>query len=192
MSDDPGSINPADLPPAAQWMLAQAGAAAQAESRAEPALTFTPLAERERRIAGGLRGNKRLAAGLDESAAGVLRDWAAALGRPITAATEGLDDAAAEPVLQQRVRAARTLLRRVAQAAADPAGRPARLSDIAPQLSIAYHPDYRRPGAREAAPFLAEWAALAGQPAARIAALRAYVEGRLAEEHKDEDGAPAP
>lgn len=187
MSDDPGSINPADLPPAAQWMLAQAEAARpEPPERTEPRLSFTPLAERERRVAGGLRSNRRLTKGLDDATAGALRDWAAAIGTAIAGQTAGLDDAAAEPILQARARAARTLLRAATRAAADPTSHPARLSDIAPRLTVLYPGVYAPPGAAEVAPFLAEWAGLAGQPAARIAALRAFIDAQATRTNDDE------
>ena len=68
--DSPEPPAPADLPPAAQWMLAQA-AAAQSEppERAAADLSFTPLARRRERVIGGLRGNEKLTAGLGTAAA---------------------------------------------------------------------------------------------------------------------------
>ncbi len=174
-----------DLPPAAQWMLAQAEAARrEAQARARPGLSFTPLAQRERRVVSGLRGNRRLTAGLDEATTAAVHDWAAALGGHIVAATAGLDDATAEPILQERVRAARALLRAAGRAAADSGSRPARLSEIAPQLTVLYYGAYS-PRRAAAAPLLAEWAALGGQPAARIAALRTFIASLTTEAGED-------
>lgn len=102
------NLPPEDLPPAAQWLLEQA--AADKPDRTQPQVTYTPLAEREARIVGGLRGNARLTEGLDGAAAEVLLAWGDDLGRLIVADTAGLDDATAEGLLQERVRAARRLL----------------------------------------------------------------------------------
>ena len=53
--DSPEPPDPSDLPPAAQWMMAQA-AAAQNEppQRAKAELSFTSLAQRRERVLGGL------------------------------------------------------------------------------------------------------------------------------------------
>ena len=77
--DSPEPPAPADLPPAAQGMLAQA-AAAQSEppERAAADLSFTPLARRRERVIGGRRGNEKLTAGLGTAAAAVLTEWGAA------------------------------------------------------------------------------------------------------------------
>ena len=68
--DSPEPPDPSDLPPAAQWMMAQA-AAAQNEppQRAKAELSFTSLAQRRERVLGGLRGNDKLTTGLGTAAA---------------------------------------------------------------------------------------------------------------------------
>jgi len=187
MTDNATPADPADLPPAAQWMLAQAEAAQrEPQARARPELSFTTIARREQRIAGGMRGNKRLTKGLDEATTAAIRDWATELAGHIAAQTDGLDDATAEPILQARVRAARALLRAAGRAATRSGHRPTRLSDIAPQLTVLYPDTYRPPRAAGAAPLLAQWAALDGQPAARLAALRAFIAGLTTGAGEDE------
>ena len=171
----------ADLPPAAQWMMAQA-AAAQDEppERAAAQLSFTPLAQRRERVIGGLRGNEKLTAGLGTAAAAALSEWGAAMGRFIVAETEGLDDAAAEELLQSRVRAARQLMMNVARAAADPPP-PGEtpLADALRQADVVYGRRYAAPGRDAVGRALAHWAADAGRPAEQIAGLRAFVEAQL-------------
>ncbi len=179
--DPPEPIDPADLPPAAQWMMAQA-AAAQNEppERAAAELSFTPLAQRRERIIGGLRGNEKLIAGLGTAAAAALTEWGAAMGRAIVAETEGLDDAAAEDVLQTRVRAARHLMMSVARAAGDPPP-PGEtpLADALRQADVVYGRRYRAPGRDVVGRALARWAADAGRPAEQIAGLRAFIEAQV-------------
>ena len=173
--------DPADLPPAAQWMMAQA-AAAQNEppERATAQLSFTPLAQRRERIIGGLRGNEKLTAGLGTAAAAALSEWGAAMGRFIVAETEGLDDTAAEDQLQSRVRAARQLMMSVARAAADPPPPGATpLADTLRQADVVYGRRYATPGRDVVGRALAHWAADAGRPAEQIAGLRAFVEAQL-------------
>ena len=171
----------ADLPPAAQWMMAQA-AAAQDEppERAAAQLSFTPLAQRRERVIGGLRGNEKLTAGLGTSAAAALTEWGAAMGRYVVAETEGLDDATAEEQLQTRVRAARQLMMSVARAAADPPP-PGEtpLADALRQADVVYGRRYAAPGRDAVGRALAHWAADAGRPAEQIAGLRAFVEAQL-------------
>lgn len=183
MSDDPTLDPPdlSDLPPAAQWMMAQA-AAAQDEppERAAAQLSFTPLAQRRERVIGGLRGNEKLTAGLGTSAAAALTEWGAAMGRYVVAETEGLDDATAEEQLQTRVRAARQLMMSVARAAADPPP-PGEtpLADALRQADVVYGRRYAAPGRDAVGRALAHWAADAGRPAEQIAGLRAFVEAQL-------------
>ena len=171
----------ADLPPAAQWMMAQA-AAAQDEppERAAAQLSFTPLAQRRERVIGGLRGNEKLTAGLGTAAAATLSEWGAAMGRFVVAETEGMDDATAEALLQSRVRAARQLMMNVARAAADPPP-PGEtlLADALRQADVVYGQRYAAPGRDAVGRALARWAADAGRPAQQIAGLRAFVEAQL-------------
>ena len=178
--------DPADLPPAAQWMMAQA-AAAQNEppERATAQLSFPPLAQRRERVIGGLRGNEKLTAGLGTAAAAALSEWGAAMGRFIVAETEGLDDTAAEDQLQSRVRAARQLMMSVARAAADPPPPGAMpLADALRHADAVYGRGYAAPEHDATARALARWKADAGRPAEQIAGLRAFVEGQLRPEEE--------
>lgn len=177
--DPPEPPDPADLPPAVQWMLAQA-AAAPAPERAQADLRFTPLPEREARISGSLRGNRKLTAGLKPDAAAALLDWGVAAGQLIVAETAGLDDATAEGILQSRVRAVRQMMIHIARAAADPPPPGATpLDDALRHADIAYGRRYAAPGPDATGRALARWSAAAGRPATQIAGLRAFVEGQL-------------
>ena len=178
--DLPDGPDPAELPAAAQWMMAQAAAANAATERAESELHFTPLPEREARIVGGLRANRKLTGGLEPAAAAALTEWGAAMGRFIVAETDGLDDATAEGLLQTRVRAARQLMIHVARAAADPPPPGVEPLDTAlRQADIVYGRRYRAPDGNAVGRALAHWSAAAGQPARQIAGLRAFVEGQI-------------
>ncbi len=192
--DSPEPPAPADLPPAAQWMLAQA-AAAQSEppERAAADLSFTPLARRRERVIGGLRGNDKLTAGLGTAAAAALVEWGAAMGRHVVAETDGLDDTAAEALLQRRVRAVRQLMMSVARAAADPPPPGATpLADALRGADVVYGRHYAAPGRDAVGRALAHWAADAGRPAEQIAGLRAFIEGQLRSESEvDTDAAAA-
>ena len=179
--DSPEPPDPADLPPAAQWMMAQA-AAAQNEppQRATSDLAFTSLAQRRERVLGGLRGNDKLTTGLGTAAAAVLTEWGAAMGRHVVAETDGMDDATAEALLQPRVRAVRQLMMSVARAAADPPPPGAApLADALRMADVVYGQRYAAPEREVVGRALARWAAQAGQPAEQIAGLRAFIEGQL-------------
>ena len=184
--DPPEAPDPAELPPAAQWMMAQAAAAHSAPpERAAAELSFTPLAQRRERVVGGLRGNEKLTAGLGTAAAAVLTEWGAAMGRHVVAETDGLDDAAAEEILQTRVRAARQLMMSVARAAADPPPPGvAPLDDALRAADAVYGRRYAAPGREAVGRALAHWAAGVGRPAQQIAGLRAFVEGQLRAEEE--------
>jgi hypothetical protein len=195
MSDDPTQDppDPAELPPAAQWMMAQAAAAqSRPPERAAADLSFTPLAQRRERVLGGLRGNEKLTAGLGTAAAATLTEWGAAMGRHVVAETDGLDDAAAEGLLQTRVRAIRQLMMSVARAAADPPPPGATpLADALRHADAVYGRRYDAPEREAVGRALARWAADAGQPAEQIAGLRAFVEGQLRPEAKGDAGVVA-
>ena len=105
--DPPEQPDPADLPPAAQWMMAQAAAADTTPERAAAELSFTPLAQRRERVLGGLRGNDKLTAGLGTAAAAALTEWGAAMGRHVVAETDGLDDATARALARWKADAGR-------------------------------------------------------------------------------------
>jgi hypothetical protein len=197
MTDDPPieptpPLDPAELPAAAQWMLSQAQSAGGPE-RAAAELRYTPLAEREARIVGGLRANTKLTAGLGPEAAVALSEWGAAMGRHVVAETAGLDDAAAEDVLQARIPAARQLMIHVARATADPP--PPGTTPLAEALRLAdvvYGRRFAAPQREAVGRALARWAADAGQPAQQIAKLRAFIEGQLRPEGgEDADAASA-
>ncbi len=178
--DLPEAPDPAELPAAAQWMMAQAAAANTPAERAESELRFTSLPEREARIVGGLRANHKLTAGLEPGAAAALTEWGAAMGRFVVAETAGLDDATAEGILQVRVRAARQLMVHVARAITDPPPPGVAPLDTAlRQADIVYGRRYRAPDGNAVGRALAHWSAAAGQPARQIAGLRSFVEEHI-------------
>ena len=184
MHDTPDSPAPPDaeeLPPAVQWLRDQAAAeAAQASARTQPDVTFTPLAEREARVVGGLRGNTRLTEGLDDEAATALLDWGEALGRLIVADTAGLDDAAAEDVLQARVRAARRLLLWVR----DSTGQTTAETNLADAVALA-HVVYGRQRPPDASPVVPVGYNSSASPVDQIALVRRVIEGQLPDEGSD-------
>jgi len=112
------------------------------------------------------------------------------MGRAIVAETDGLDDAAAEALLQTRVRAVRQLMMSVARAAADPPPPGATpLADALRLADVVYGRRYAAPERDAAGRALAHWAANAGRPAEQIARLRAFVEGQLRPEAEGDDDA---
>lgn len=178
--EPPESPATGNLSPAAQWMLAQAAGEAAPE-RAQ-GTSMTPLAERERRIVGGLRGNSRLTDGLDDEAAAALAGWGAAMGRLIVADTADMDDATAEGVLQERVRAARKLMlwvnHSVGRAATE-----TNLSEAAALAAVVYGERYRPPDAT----LVPVRYGPSVRPAEQIGLLRQFIEARL-QSPKDDRG----
>lgn len=174
-----------DTPAAVDWMAQQAAADKPLESppalpagMAVPALapetSAVSLAAREKRVADALRGNDRLTEGLPAPAAGALMEWGLELARVVVNDTAGLNDSAAEDVLQPRVRAVRRLMMAAARAT-DPVAdiEPAEwLKQAAVVLGGRYSPVDQ---AREAA-LRQKWRSLAGRPQEQIAALRQFIE----------------
>lgn len=184
MYEDERPIEPSESPatgkpsPAAQWMLAQA--TNQAAPEHARSTSTTPLAERERRIVSGLRGNSHLTDGLDDEAAAALVGWGAAMGRLIVADTAGMDDATAEGVLQERVRAARKLMlwvnHSVGRAAAE-----TNLSEATALAAVVYGERYRAPDA----PLVPVRYGPSVRPAEQIGLLRQFIEARLQSSEED-------
>ena len=102
------------------------------------------------------------------------------MGRHVVAKTDGLDDAAAESLLQTHVRAIRQLMMSVARAAADPPPPGAMpLADALRHADAVYGRGYAAPEHDATARALARWKADAGRPAEQIAGLRAFVEAQV-------------
>ncbi len=186
-ADEPQPDEDAAAPPAAvEWMMQQAAAgqstaALPAAPGDLPVLGLAPakataateatLAARRRRVDDALRGNPRLTAGLPADAAGALLALGLDMARAIVDDTAGLDDAAAEDVLQPRVRAVRRLM----MAAAAPP-ETADVAGWAYQASVALG-DHFRPADAAAESALGDaWRDAAASPADRIAALRRFIE----------------
>lgn len=176
----------ADVPAAVQWMMQQAAAGQSAAALPAPAArppvsslapgqTEPVLADRRRRISDALRGNDRLTEGLPADAADSLMELGLDLARRVVQDTSGLDDGAAEDILQPRVRAVRRLMMAAAEATrqvADAAG----LGALLEQATVALGDQFRQPGAADELALRREWMALAGKPEAQIAALHRFIE----------------
>lgn len=171
---------------AVQWMMQQAAAGQSAAALPAPAsippvnalapgLSEPALAARERRISDALRGNDRLTEGLPLEAADSLLELGLDLARRVVRDTAGLDDGAAEDILQPRVRAVRRLMMAVGQAtgpAMDATGPAAWLE----QAAVALGDHFRQPSTADEQDIHREWDALAGKPADQIAALRRFID----------------
>lgn len=175
--------SPTDPPAAVQWMMQQAAAGQSAATlpvatgdRLANSLTAgdaeKALATRQQRVAGALRGNERLTAGLSGDAADALMAWGLDMAKAVVADTAGLDDAAAEDVLQSRVRAVRRLMMAAAAATGDPADPAEWLAQAAVALGDRFTP----PDAAQQVALATQWRALAGRPGEQIAALRRFIE----------------
>ena len=179
------NATPAGLPAAVPWLMHQAAAAQSAAlpapasippmSALAPGLSEAALAARERRVSDALRGNDRLTEGLPLEAAESLLELGLDLARRVVRDTAGLDDSAAEDVLQPRVRAVRRLMMGVSQATG-PAMDAAGLSQWLEQAAVALGDHFRRPDNADEQEIHREWEALAGKPADQIAALRRFIE----------------
>jgi hypothetical protein len=175
----------ADPPAAVQWMMQQAAAGQSSASlpavannrlAGAPAPTEAALAARRQRLAEALRANERLTAGLPGDAAAALLDLGLALAGQVVADTAGLDDDAAEDVLQPRARAVRRLMMAAAEAAPLPAPPAEATAEWSRQAAIALGDHFAPPDAAAERALAAEWQTAAGRPAARIAALRRFIE----------------
>jgi hypothetical protein len=171
-------------PPAAvQWMMQQAAAGQSTVSRPAlddglmaalaPASSEEALAARQRRVVEALRGNARLTGELPPDAAEALMSLGETLAHRVVADTAGLDDAAAEAILQPRVRAVRRLMMAVAEAG--PAGAPPVAESIR-QASVALGERFAAPDEEEESALAAEWRAAAGQPARQVALLQRLID----------------
>jgi hypothetical protein len=190
MTDDerpiqPNEERPADPPDAVQWMMQQAAAGQSHQTAPLPpsALGFAPaggsttetLAAREQRVRDALLGNARLTENLPDEAARSLMDLGLDIARLVVRDTAGLDDAAAEDIIQPRVRAVRRLMMSTAQAT-QPGDASAIPLEWPEQAAIALGDRFRRPDELEAAAFDGAWRALHGRPVDQVAALRRFIE----------------
>ncbi len=180
---------PTDPPAAVQWMMQQAAAGQSAAAlpvaasdRLTNSLSPTStgdeaaektLAARRQRVADALRGNDRLTAGLSGEAADALMAWGLELSQAVVDDTAGLDDAAAEDVLQPRVRAVRRLMMAAAAATGDG---PTDAAEWLAQAAVALGDRFAPPNAAQQAALAARWLALTGRPVEQIAALRCFIE----------------
>ena len=180
------SRTPNDSPAAVQWMMQQAAAGQSAlalpASAGEPAVaalaptsTDATLAARQQRIADALRGNERLIEGLPADAAESLLAWGLELAREIVRDTAGLDDAAAEDVLQPRVRAVRRLMMAAGRATNPAEGSP-EVEEWLKQAAIALGDQFKPPPRTQEQDLWQQWQAQSGQPGRQIAVLRYFID----------------
>ncbi len=177
---------PPDDPPAAvQWMIQQAAAsqaapALPAPDEKLPVLALAPAAgerrmvEREKRIAGALRGNEHLTEGLPGAAADSLLEWGLELAQDIVRDTADLADEAAEDILQPRVRAVRRLMMAVGRAT--DAEAPAAFEAWLEQAAIALGERFAPPSAAQTQDLHRQWQALAGRPQEQISLARGFLD----------------
>jgi len=183
-SESASEESPTDPPAAVQWMMQQAAAGQSAvtlpvaagdrlANSLAPGDAEQALATRQKRVADALRGNDRLTAGLSGAAADTLMAWGLELSRAVVDDTAGLDDAAAEDVLQPRVRAVRRLMMAAAAATAADQAEP---TEWLAQAAMALGDHFAPPDAAQQAALAAQWRALAVWPGEQIAALRRFIE----------------
>jgi hypothetical protein len=128
-------------------LVREAEEARTAQTAAPRLASPSTLAEREARVLDGLRGNRRLVSGLDAAGRAAVLAWSEEAARRIVADTAGLDDAAAEDILQPRVRAFRRMIYAVKDAAATgAAATPELVATLSRQAGLAFGPDAGVPG----------------------------------------------
>jgi hypothetical protein len=154
---------------------AERARAAGPQAAQAPAPIVSSVAEREARIVGSLMGNKTLMAGLGSDDQDALRALAEDAARRIVADTAGLDDAAAQDILQPRVRALRRLLYSLKDSAAagKPLG-PAGVRGLSDRASSIFGPAFRPATPEESAALCAAYNAAPPGFAARCALLHHF------------------
>lgn len=182
--DQPADPNaPRHVPAAAQWMRQQADAREEPDAAPRallPTSTEAPppksLAEREQRVVGGLVGNRQVTEGLNDAEARELLAWGVDVARAIVGDTAGLDDAAAEDVLQRRVRATRRLMMSVGKAVNEPDAADEHLDAATQQAAVALGDRFASPPEADLLAFRRRWRAQQGRPLEQIASLRQLVD----------------
>lgn len=173
-SIEPGAEQPLS---AADLMMQMASSPKPEPAPAPEATTAATAAERQKRIADGLRGNKKMLAGFDEEAQAALGKWTDAAATQIARATEGMNDAEAEDVIQRRVRAMRRLVYGIKDAIVEGGtATPELLDGYYQQAAIAYEGGFQRPGEAATVAFCAEWNASTGTSAEKLTAARRFIE----------------
>jgi hypothetical protein len=134
-----------------------------------------------------LQENEALTSNLDDEAAQALLDWGSASAQAIAQSTAGLDEAAAEATMDERLQAVRRLLRTVnehvaatpgvqaapasdsAEASASP---PEWLQEVVAQVAQIEGPAFVPPTAEQLAALASRWAAGAPSPLEIVTELR--------------------
>jgi hypothetical protein len=162
-----GEPSPADL------MMEMVRQAEMAQAEEPPLPPVSSLAEREVKVMGGLRGNRKLMAGLDDDGRAAVLAWSEEAAHRIVADTEGLDDAAAQAILQPRVRALRRLIYSLKDAvAAEAVATPELVADLARQVAAAFGPPFEPPGPEAATALCERYNAAPADFASRCAVVR--------------------
>ena len=138
------------------------------------------LEERAKHAAETILENESLTDGLDDAAAQVLLDWGLACAKLIAQSTAGLDEAAAEEVMSNRLRAVRRLMRPmdewINRQTLDPDQSAALLSKIIEQAKVVYGEGYTPPTESQQQSFLAQYQASEANPQQTITDLRQFLE----------------
>ena len=139
------------------------------------------LAYRMDRSAERILGNESLTAYLDDDAADVLIDWGLTCAQKIIQRTAGMDDAGAEEVMYQPMRATRRLMRAINRWIADSDDLSADeqselLHKIIDQAVVIYGQAYSPPGQDQRDTFLSKFNVRNKDSATKITSLRQFVE----------------
>jgi len=102
--------------------------------------------------------------------------WGVEVARAIVDDTAGLDDAAAEDVLQRRVRATRRLMMSVGKAVNEPDAADEHLDAATRQAAVALGDRFAPPPEADLLAFRHRWRAQQGRPLEQIADLRQLVD----------------
>lgn len=141
---------------------------------------MTELEERTQRAAESILENESLTEGLDDEAAQVLLDWGLACAKTIAQSTEGLTEAEAEEIMSTRLRAVRRLMRPmdkwINQEALDSEHSAALLAQIIEQAQIVYGEDYTPPTEAQQESFLNGYHASEENAQQTIIDLRKFLE----------------
>ena len=137
---------------------------------------MTDIQARLQRAAESILDNEALSADLDDEAANVLLDWGVALAQQIASETIELDDATAEEMIYQPMRALRKMLRAVNQLALAP--NEEGLTKIISQAESVYGIAYVLPDEDQHAQWMQQIYLLGDNPTKIICELRDLIEGQ--------------
>jgi hypothetical protein len=138
------------------------------------------LEERAKHAAETILENESLTDGLDDAAAQVLLDWGLACAKMIAQSTANLNEAEAEETMSDRLRAVRRLMRPmdewINRQALEPERSAALLAKIIEQAKVVYGEGYTPPTESQQENFLAQYQASEASPQQIITDLRQFLE----------------